>query len=184
MIKIASKEDSKTIRILVVCLGNMCRSPAGEYLLRHYANEYHQNHPNENSLKIIIESAGLSPASIGMAPNTRTYLERKQIPPNHFTSQSIPFDPIAKFDWILVMDEYMKDEIIETYYQKIQHLEPKKYRKAQERIILYSVAAGRSGKIEDPYGYSQKIYFSILDRIDKDSQKIINRLMRTGTLLG
>mgnify|MGYP006307439101 CR=1 FL=1 len=184
MIIITSQTNSEPFKILVVCLGNMCRSPAGEYLLRYYYESEYKNLNRSLKPELQVESACLNPASSGMAKNTKLFLENKGIQTNHFISQSIPFDPVEKYDWILVMDSYMKEEIIDQYYTKFKHMAPEKYKKAQERIILFSEAAGRSGNITDPFGLPKPKYFSILNIIDKDSQKIILRLLTNNSLIG
>src|SRR5437899_231369 len=49
------------MRILMVCLGNICRSPMGEGVLRHKVSQY--------GLKWTVESAGTESYHIGEAPH-------------------------------------------------------------------------------------------------------------------
>ena len=70
----------KPLKFLVVCLGNTCRSPAGEYLLRYYA----QQSGNEIIRNSQFDSAGLHPTISGMAFHTQKYLELKGMDTNYF----------------------------------------------------------------------------------------------------
>lgn len=49
--------------MLVVCLGNICRSPLGEAVLKHVAKE--------RGLTITVDSAGTSSYHIGENPDDR-----------------------------------------------------------------------------------------------------------------
>ncbi len=50
------------MKILMVCLGNICRSPLAEGILQHKAEQHHLNW--------IIDSAGTEDAHVGEAPHT------------------------------------------------------------------------------------------------------------------
>jgi protein-tyrosine phosphatase len=164
-----TKPLSKPTKILVVCLGNTCRSPAGEYLLRYYAKQSNNEFLNESQFT----SAGLYPTTGGMAHYTAEYIELKGMVTHHFKNSPIQFDPIAKYDWILVMEQYMKDDILDLYYRKMQFVEPEKFKQANEKIQLFSEMAGGSGDVEDPYGDDRDRYFRILQQIENYAKKII-----------
>ncbi len=175
---------NNSMSILVVCLGNLCRSPAAEYLLRNEYLKYQKASSESPQFELIIDSAGLSPAGYGMDPLTERYLEIRGMDPTPFRNRSIPYDPLSRYDWILVMDEYMKDQIVNRNYTSFKFLEHDKYRRATERIILFSEAAGRTGKIIDPYGMPELPYFKIMQRIEKDAHAIIARLYKQNSLIG
>ena len=58
------------MKILVVCLGNICRSPLAEGILLHLVNE--------KKLPITIDSAGTSNYHIDEAPDARTVANAKK----------------------------------------------------------------------------------------------------------
>ncbi len=58
-------------KILIVCLGNICRSPLAEGILLHLVKE--------KKLSIIIDSAGTSDYHIDEPPDTRTIANAKKI---------------------------------------------------------------------------------------------------------
>ena len=53
-------------KVLVVCLGNICRSPMGEAVLRHVAKE--------RNIDLIVDSAGTAAYHVGEEPDERLVL--------------------------------------------------------------------------------------------------------------
>src|SRR5690606_41562625 len=53
--------DEKALKILVVCLGNICRSPAEEAALKEAASRA--------GLRLEVESAGTGPSHVGEPPD-------------------------------------------------------------------------------------------------------------------
>ncbi len=85
-------------RVLVVCLGNICRSPIGEGLLQHHASR--------SSLKIFVDSAGTSAWHQGNEPDPRSsdvMLRHGHSIANQRSRPLIEQD-FFTFDHILVMD--------------------------------------------------------------------------------
>ncbi|MCP4764493.1 MAG: hypothetical protein GY870_22145, partial [archaeon] len=102
--------------VTVICLGNICRSPAGEYLLGYYAKKS----DNEIIQNIHFDSAGLmGGGSGGMSYYSKEYLEEKGIDCSKFRSTPIDKEYIDEFDLIIVMEEYMRNEILNEYYKNI-----------------------------------------------------------------
>lgn len=90
--------------ILVVCVGNICRSPMGEFFLK-------KNHPN-----LHIESAGLS-AMVGHAADEKalTCMNSKQIDMRSHIAKQINADLIKTADLILVMSSNQQKHIENTW---------------------------------------------------------------------
>lgn len=55
-----------TLNVLVVCLGNICRSPIGEAVLRNVASE--------RGIDITVDSAGTAGYHVGEEPDERYVL--------------------------------------------------------------------------------------------------------------
>ena len=90
--------------ILVVCIGNICRSPMAEFFLK-------QQHPDLN-----IESTGIS-AMVGHPadPKTITCMDAKQINIRSHTAKQINADLVKKADLILVMSLNQQKYIEHTW---------------------------------------------------------------------
>lgn len=91
----------KTYRILFVCLGNICRSPMGEFVLRHRAGEAGVGH------RIQTDSAGTSGWHDGenMHRGTRQMLAQQGMDNTGFTSSKVKRSDIDHYDYILAMDD-------------------------------------------------------------------------------
>jgi len=90
---------SKTPKnVLVVCLGNICRSPMAEGLLRH--------HIQQRGLRCKVDSAGTSAHHAGEHPDRRAQqeMQRHGIDISKQTSRQLVRKDFERFDWILVMD--------------------------------------------------------------------------------
>ncbi|KAJ3550276.1 hypothetical protein NMY22_g559 [Coprinellus aureogranulatus] len=59
----APSRDPSEVKVLVVCLGNICRSPMGEAVLQHIAKQ--------RSLDITVDSAGTAGYHVGEEPDER-----------------------------------------------------------------------------------------------------------------
>ena len=92
--------DNNTYRVLFVCLGNICRSPAGEGIFKKMIKE------NGMEGSISVDSAGTSGYHIGDLPDPRMrrHGERRGC---NFDSLSRKFTArdFADFDIILAMDD-------------------------------------------------------------------------------
>ncbi len=85
------------IRILCVCLGNICRSPLAEGILRRQAHE--------NGLEILVDSAGIGDWHVGQPPDPRAI----QIGISSgcemtMSARQVQGSDFKKFDMILAMD--------------------------------------------------------------------------------
>lgn len=91
--------ENEKINLLFVCLGNICRSPAAEGIMKKMVDD------QGLSNKIFIDSAGTSNWHEGSLPDDRM---RKHGSKRgyYFTSYARPFksSDFTQFDYILVMD--------------------------------------------------------------------------------
>ena len=88
------------INILFVCLGNICRSPMAEYLMREKIKQAHLQH------KILTASAGTSGwhDGEGMHCGTADILDQHKIASNDFVSRKVRSKDWADFDYLIAMD--------------------------------------------------------------------------------
>lgn len=83
-------------KVLIVCVGNICRSPTAEILLRNALG--HSD--------IVITSAGLA-ARVGesIEPKARLVLEEHGLAPQEFKARQLTLDIVSESDLILVMEK-------------------------------------------------------------------------------
>ncbi len=91
----------KKIKILFVCLGNICRSPMAEFVMRHLVEQ------NLLSDYIDVDSAGTSGWHDGENMHRSSYQMLKQhgIDCKNFVSKRLPENALQNYDYVAVMDD-------------------------------------------------------------------------------
>ncbi|WP_180131019.1 low molecular weight protein-tyrosine-phosphatase [Acinetobacter sp. YH12072] len=123
----------KINNILVVCIGNICRSPMAEYFLK-------QEYPHLN-----IESAGIS-GLIGHAADEKASLcmERFGIDMSSHVAKKLNAELIKKADLILVMTQNQQKHIEQTW----------PFTKGK----TFRLGHWQSKNIADPYQHDQTVF--------------------------
>ena len=90
-----------TVKVMFVCMGNICRSPTAHGVFRHLVEE--QGHVDN----IYIESCGTHAYHIGESPDSRAQQTARQrgIDLSDLRGQRIKSSDFAEFDYILPMDQ-------------------------------------------------------------------------------
>ncbi|UOQ84552.1 low molecular weight protein-tyrosine-phosphatase [Gracilibacillus salinarum] len=95
------------IKVLFICLGNICRSPMAEAVFRHIAEE--------KGLKdrFVIDSAGVGDWHIGEAPHkgTRAKLDEMKISYEGQLARQISANDFSEFDYVIAMDQQNMDDL-------------------------------------------------------------------------
>ena len=99
------------MKILFVCLGNICRSPMAEFVFKDIVNK--QGLAND----FFIDSAGTSDynekRNLGIYPETKKILDINKIPYTEHISRHLKKTDYDKFDYILVMDKQNLYDVLE-----------------------------------------------------------------------
>lgn len=119
--------------ILVVCIGNICRSPMAEYLLK-------QQYPN-----LHIESAGISGLT-GQAADQKAILcmQRLGIDMQPHVAKKLNSELIKKADLILVMSQNQQKHIEQTW----------PFAKGK----TFRLGHWQSKNVSDPYRHEQTVF--------------------------
>lgn len=148
------------MKILMVCLGNICRSPIAEGVL---AAKLDGNFE--------VDSAGTISLHEGEHPDKRAI----KVAQNHGVdiskqrSRPITSGDLQNFDKIYCMD-------LEVYKDVISKAEDEKQR---QKISLFLEAAGEHGdniEVPDPYWGDMNDFENVFQMIDKASEKIAAEL--------
>ncbi len=93
--------------VLFVCLGNICRSPMAEGILRHKAEQH--------GVKIRIDSAGTGKWHVGENPDHRAVKTSKEhgIDISKLVARQISENDFEQFDFIYVADAEVYDGVVD-----------------------------------------------------------------------
>lgn len=127
------------IKVLFVCLSNICRSPMAEAVFRAKVNESGMQD------KFFISSAALGTWNLGNRPHegTQAILDEHQIDYSGITSTKIKASDFEEYDYIFGMDQ----ENINGLLALAKTAEEK----AKVRLLLDSVPNVSTLEIPDPY---------------------------------
>jgi len=152
----------KKQKILMVCLGNICRSPMADGLLRRKAIE--------NNLPIIVDSAGTSATHVGEAPDSRMQktAEKHNTPINNLRSRQFVAEDFDLFESIYVMDE--------SNYKNVISLARTETDKNKVDFILNLIEPNKNLEVPDPYFGGEQGFEHVFKLLDKATDKIIHLL--------
>ena len=125
------------MNILMVCLGNICRSPIAEGVLQHLVAK--------NGLDWTVDSAGTSGYHNGALPDERSIAVAKNYGIDLTPQRSRKFitDDFKRFDHIFVMDT--------SNYQNVIRLAKSQKQKDKVKLLLNEVNPGGNQSVPDPY---------------------------------
>ena len=141
------------MKVLTVCLGNICRSPLAEVLVRKALADA--------GVGALVDSAGTGEWHVGELPDPRA----RQVALDHgieltHTARLLQEDDFFQFDHILVMDE--------QNLQKVKKLQPTQS-KARVRMIRDFDPMGK-GAVPDPYYGTQQDFEVVWTMLERASQ--------------
>lgn len=155
--------NTETIRILLVCMGNICRSPTAEGVLRERLRQV--------GLDGVVEtdSAGTHDYHVGKAPDPRAQQAANQrgIDISDLRARQVEHSDFAEFDLILAMDQ--------ENFALLQADYPSRY--ADKLGMFLDYARNRSEReVPDPYFGGRQGFELVFDLIEEASDGLIEQL--------
>ncbi|WP_236976421.1 low molecular weight protein-tyrosine-phosphatase [Membranihabitans maritimus] len=148
------------MKILMICLGNICRSPLAEGILR--------DKINRNNLEWEVDSAGTSGWHNGELPDSRSInvaLENG-IDITGQRSRKIRSIDIDNFDLLLVMDEKNKQDVLKYCQNEIE----------RKKVIKIMSFTGQQSDVPDPY-FGEFGFENVFNMLDEACEYIIKNYM-------
>jgi low molecular weight protein-tyrosine phosphatase len=153
----------KTVRILFVCLGNICRSPSAEAVLREIAAR------EAPELRIEVASAGTAGYHIGEPPDSRSQAAalRRGYDMSTLRARIVEPEDFERFDLILAMDQ-----------NNLSVLRRRAPTQLRERVRLFLEFAPDAGTpdVPDPYYGGATGFEEVLDLVETASRGLITHL--------
>lgn len=151
------------VRVLFVCLGNICRSPTAEGVFRQAADQAGLG------LHIEIDSCGTGSWHIGKAPDPRATAAagRRGVDLSQLRARQFSTDDLETFDFILTMDRQNLADIRDIWRQT-GGTEP-------ELFLSYAESAAVQ-EVPDPYYGGDQGFETVLDLIEDASQGLLREI--------
>ena len=151
--------------ILFVCLGNICRSPTAEGVLRAIAAK---DYPD---LKLEVDSAGTADFHVGEPPDRRTVAaaRRRGYDLASLRARQVRREDFSRFDYVLAMDN--------SNLAALERLRPEN---GGARLALFLEFAPEATMIEvpDPYYGGVEDFERVLDLCETASRGLLNSLRK------
>lgn len=132
-------------RVLCVCLGNICRSPTAEVILRHYAQQA--------DLNVEVDSAGTSNYHPDKAPDSRSqkHAKARGYDLSALKARQVTAEDFEKFDLILAMDHANLADLQQQMARVASHNNTAEKIKARLALMSQYDKAFPQQAVPDPY---------------------------------
>lgn len=146
------------MKILMVCLGNICRSPLAEGVLKHKLRE--------KNIDAFVDSAGTGGYHIGALPDKRSVeiAAKYGIDITDQRARKVRSIDFEEFDLLFAMDIYN--------YQDLKSMaKPEEFSKI--KLILNETHPNSNQSVPDPYYGGKEGFDNVFQLLDKTCDKII-----------
>lgn len=147
-------------KILMVCLGNICRSPLAEGILQFKVN------PSE----VLVDSAGLGNYHVGEKPDKRSIEVAKEhlLDISNQRARQFQVSDFEKFDIIYAMDKQNRDRLLA--------MAPSDAAKNKVKMILDEVFPNEALDVPDPYYDSMFAFRNVYKMLDEACEHIAKKI--------
>ena len=150
------------IKILFVCLGNICRSPTAHGVFQKIINDQHLSH------LFHIDSAGTAAWHIGKTPDTRSQAAaiNRKYELSYLRARKVEVEDFEKFDYIFAMDN--------ENLHNLQSICPSAH--ASELALFLNFSDLGEDEVPDPYYGGSGGFEHVLDLVESASYGFLEHL--------
>ena len=147
------------MRILMVCLGTICRSPMADGWLRHRILE--------NGLPLEVDSAGTANYHVGEQPDSRMrkYAKEAGVSIENLRARQFEQADFDKFDRIFVMDK--------SNMANVMRLARNEADKAKVTLYLNELFPGEDREVPDPYYGNEHDFRHVIELLDNTTNAFL-----------
>ena len=159
------KDNMERKRILFVCMGNICRSPAAEAIMKKLIAD------KNLTGQVEVDSAGTIDDHCGESADSRMieFAESKGYKINSIARQFDSTIDFPKFDYIVTMDDENFDDISSMDIQN-------KYHNKIFRMVDFC-KTHKINEIPDPYYSRQAGFDQVLELLEDATEGLLNRVI-------
>jgi len=160
-----SKLEKTMVKVLFVCMGNICRSPTAEGVFRHVVKE------SKLSDRIHVDSAGTHAYHIGNPPDPRAQEAsiKRDIDLSSQRARKVKKDDFTQFDYVIVMDH--------SNYSDLDALCPAE-QKNNLRLFLEFSNHFDEDEVPDPYYGGEQGFEHVLDLVEDASRGLLQNIQK------
>ncbi|MFT6286213.1 MAG: protein-tyrosine phosphatase [Alcanivorax sp.] len=156
--------DASPVRVLFVCLGNICRSPTAHGIFEAMVNRA------GFQARIKVDSCGTGGWHVGMSPDARATAEAAQRGYDiaHLRARQLRSSDFLEFDYIIAMDRANLNDL--------RHEQPENS-KARLVLFLDYGSANDYDEVPDPYYGGIDGFAQVLDLVEDASTGLLRTLV-------
>jgi protein-tyrosine phosphatase len=154
------------VRVCFVCLGNICRSPTAEAVMRHLVAQ------EGRETRIAIDSAGTGDWHVGDPPDRRARAvgAARGIPLSGTASQFTAAD-FARYDHVLAMDRSNRDDLL--------RMAPGPAERAKVRLLRsFDASAPPDADVPDPYYGGARGFEEVFEICERACRGLLDHLRK------
>lgn len=151
------------IKVLFVCLGNICRSPTAEGVFRRLVAQ----HGLQGEIEI--DSAGTHAYHIGKPPDSRAQqaARRRGIDISGLRGRRATVEDILRFDYVLAMDRENLENLLDICPSGQEH---------KIQLFLEYAPQRAEREVPDPYFGGDSGFDRVLDMIEEASRGLLAQI--------
>lgn len=156
-----------TARVLLVCMGNICRSPTAEAVLRRKVEAAGL------AERVLVDSAGTHGYHSGEPPDARAEAaaRRRGYEMKHLRARQVTESDFAEFDFVLAMDTHN--------LKALEKVCPPEHRRKLGLLMAYG-ERNKVREVPDPYYGPAAGFDRVLDLVEDAAGGLVKRLAGMG----
>jgi protein-tyrosine phosphatase len=153
------------MKVLMVCLGNICRSPMADGWLRHKVKE--------RNLNIVVESAGTANFHVGSPPDIRMIKHARDfgVDISNLKARQFAKSDFDDFDVIFAMDQANQANILKLARNEND--------RKKVKLFLNELFPNENTEVPDPYYGEASDFIEVIELLDKATDAFLVNLKKT-----
>ncbi len=161
--------NKNQVKILFVCMGNICRSPSAEGVFNKLIKE------KKLQKSFSIDSAGTHAYHIGDSPDLRSQraAKEREVDLSKIRARKVIMGDFEDYDYLLAMDEDNHAIMMEACPEELQH---------KIKLFLEFAPHLDTNEVPDPYYGGAYGFEKVLDLIEEASTGFLGHLKKSGEI--